>query len=84
MEIIITTNGQGRCVYDEAIDLTALGHVTIQRASHVEPDDEGRWQADLSPVDGPVLGPFERRSSALDAEQRWLRHHWLLKCNPQV
>jgi len=77
MEIIITTDGQGHCVYAEDIDLTSLGRVAIRRASHVEPDDDGHWLADLSPVDGPVLGPFERRSTALDAERDWLARHWL-------
>jgi hypothetical protein len=47
------------------------------RASLVEPDEEGRWWADLSPVDGPLLGPFRQRSQALDAEEEWLGHHWL-------
>ena len=41
-----------------------------RRASHVEPDADGRWWADLSPVAGPRLGPFEVRSAALDAEPR--------------
>ncbi len=79
MDIIIAPDGLGRCVYDEAIDLTSLGRVTIRRASHVEPDADGRWLADLSPVGGPVLGPFERRSSALDAERRWLEQNWLAR-----
>ena len=55
----------------------SLGTVNIRRASHVEPTTEGRWTADLSPVGGPMLGPFALRSEALDAEQQWLLHHWL-------
>jgi hypothetical protein len=47
------------------------------RASHVEPDDRGRWLADLSPIGGPVLGPFDRRSEALEAEVTWLEENWL-------
>jgi len=82
MEIIITTTGRGRCVYSEDIELPALGRVVIQRASHVEPDAEGHWVADMSPVEGPMLGPFERRSAALDAEQHWLQDHWLVKSKP--
>jgi hypothetical protein len=27
-------------------------------------------------MDGPVLGPFETRAAALDAEQAWLVHHF--------
>ncbi|QDU97646.1 hypothetical protein [Lignipirellula cremea] len=77
MEIIINAQGQGRCVYDEAIDLSNLGVVSIRRASHVEPTSNGRWTADLGPVGGPMLGPFDRRSNALDAERQWLADHWL-------
>jgi hypothetical protein len=79
MQLVVTSDGNVRCVYDEAVDLHAIGPLQIQRASHVEPDDDGRWRADLSPVDGPVLGPFERRCDALDAERAWLETHWLLK-----
>ena len=75
MELVISPLGQIRCVYDEAIDLAQLGELSIRRASHVEPDDQGRWWADLAPVEGPKLGPFDRRSSALDAEREWLAHH---------
>lgn len=77
MRLLIHSNGQMTCLYDEAIDLSALGSLTIQRASHVEPDDQGRWHADLSPVGGPNLGPFDHRSQALDAERIWLEANWL-------
>jgi len=30
------------------------------------------WWADMSPVDGPVLGPFTTRDDALKAETEWL------------
>lgn len=33
------------------------------------------WWADLLPSNGPVLGPFESRQEALDAEVAWLRVH---------
>ena len=77
MEIIIAANGQGRCVYGEAIDLTTLGQLEIHRGSHVEPDEQGCWWADLCPVSGPRLGPFDRRSQALAAEREWLEANWL-------
>lgn len=72
MDLIIEPGGGVRCVYDEMIDLASLGHVHITRASHVEPDHDGKWWADMSPVSGPKLGPFDRRSEALAAEQRWV------------
>ena len=77
MNIVIQPDGTARCVYGEAVDLRALGRVEVRRASHVEPDARGRWWADLSPVGGPVLGPFDRRSDALAAEARWLDEHRL-------
>ena len=77
MQLVIEPGGQIRCLYGEAVDLASLGVPSIQRASHVEPDEEGFWWADLAPVDGPLLGPFTRRSLALDAETIWLEQHWL-------
>lgn len=77
MQLIVDPKGQVRCLYTEAIDLTVFGPLTIARASHVEPDDLGRWWADLAPVDGPRLGPFELRSQALEAEVAWLNAYRL-------
>ena len=81
MQIIIMPGGAVRCVYGEDIDLTALGNPVITRASHVEPDPHGRWIVDLSPVGGPTLDPFDRRSNALAAERAWLESHWLTKAS---
>ncbi len=77
MQLVIATNGSIRCVYDEQLDLSILGRLSIQRGSHVEPTRDGQWMADLSPVNGPQLGPFESRSDALAAERQWLETHWL-------
>lgn len=77
MQLVIDPKGSIRCVYAESIDLSGLGDLSIRRASHVEPDEQGRWFADLSPVGGPVFGPFERRGAALAAEQQWLEANWL-------
>jgi hypothetical protein len=77
MDLLILPDGTVRAVYAEEIDLGAIGRPVITRASHVEPDSTGRWFADLTPVSGPVLGPFDRRSEALDAELAWLEANWL-------
>lgn len=77
MQILFTRDGNAACVYDEAINLHSLGAVQIKRGSHVEPNKEGQWMADLSPVNGPVLGPFRTRSEALAAEVAWLHEFWL-------
>lgn len=52
----------------------AFGVGGAVRASHVEPWDADpmQWGADLSPVGGPMLGPFTTRRAALDAEVAWL------------
>jgi len=77
MQLIVRSDGSLRCIYSEEIDLPRLGQLTIARGSHVEPTSAGEWTADLSLVDGPVLGPFDSRSEALTAEREWLEQHWL-------
>jgi hypothetical protein len=79
MDLVIDTTGRVAAVYDELLDLAALGRPVITRASRVEPDQQGRWSADLAPVGGPVLGPFPLRSEALAAERAWLERHWLTR-----
>jgi len=71
MELVVSVDGVARCIYDEALDLRELGQLQITRASHVEPDRDGFWWADMGPVDGPVLGPFRSRSGA--GRRRWGR-----------
>ena len=78
MQLIIDDVGTIRCLYGEEIDLSSLGGMTIVRGSHVEPDENGLWFADMSPVQGPVLGPFARRSQALEVEARWLETNRLV------
>jgi len=72
MELVVDASGGVRCVYGEELDLRELGKLQITRASHVEPDRDGFWWADMGPVDGPVLGPYGNRSEALGAEREWL------------
>ena len=78
MQLVVDPAGKIRAIYGEQIDLATLGRPSVFRASHVEPDRDGRWHADLRPVLGPVLGPFARRSEAIAAEVAWLEEHWLL------
>ena len=72
MELIVDAGGNVRCIYDEALDLREIGTLKITRASHVEPDAEGCWWADMGPVGGPVLGPSRNRTEALRAEREGL------------
>jgi hypothetical protein len=78
MHLIVEATGRIRAVYTEELDLSGFGSLVITRSSQVEPGADGRWSADLRPVGGPVLGPFDRRSQALEAEQSWLETHWLI------
>jgi hypothetical protein len=72
MQLIVLRDGSLRCLYGEELNLAALGRITIRRASHVEPTEDGRWTADLTVSGGPVLGPFALHSEALEAERAWL------------
>jgi hypothetical protein len=74
---MIDTRGRVRSIYAEVIPLATIGRLAIRRTSHVEPTADGQWLADLTPVAGPVLGPFAARSEALSAEHAWLRRNWL-------
>lgn len=59
-------------LYTDAIDLRALGHVHVERASAVEWDKAAQaWRALIFGT-GAVLGPFRRRDEAVDAERRAL------------
>jgi hypothetical protein len=78
MQLVIQPDGAVRCIYGEAINLSTLGRPVIARGSYVEPDWQGCWFADMGPVNGPRLGPFEHRSRALAAECHWLEANWLI------
>ena len=77
LELFVAADGTAKCLYSETLNLSSLGSLQIERASHVEPDDRGRWTVDLSPVDGPTLGPYPTRSHALSVEAEWLLRHRL-------
>jgi hypothetical protein len=81
MELVVGVDGVARCIYGEELDLRTLGKLQITRASHVEPDRDGFWRADMGPSGGPVLGPYGSRSEALGAERGWLAAR--LPCRPR-
>lgn len=76
-EMTISADGISFIYSDELRGFLKLGRAEIKRVSHVEPDTDGRWIADLSPVNGPQLGPFDLRSDALNAEVEWLKENVL-------
>jgi hypothetical protein len=77
MLMIFDTNGSVSCLYSDGLELGQIGRLTISRGSHVEPTLDGQWTADMSPVCGPVLGPYRSRKEALAAEVDWLEANWL-------
>lgn len=74
--MLVTIQGPTvRVIYsDQIISILPKDRTTIARASHVEPVGV-QWYADLSPVDGPKLGPFDTRTAALKAEVLWLSNN---------
>jgi hypothetical protein len=76
LQLVVTSSGAIQAIApDDLSFLNSLGECDVHRASHVEPVTENgqtRWTADLSPVGGPVLGPFASRSEALRSETDWL------------
>jgi hypothetical protein len=76
-ELIIELGGKVRMIYSELVEPHALGEPTIERGSFVEPDKNGFWWATLTPVNGPRLGPYLKRSKAIQAEIAWLTEFWL-------
>ncbi len=76
MKITLLVGASVEAIYaDDAVELLKdLGNVSIRRASHVEPEEDG-WYADMSPVGGPKLGPFSTRSRAIQSEVQWLQRN---------
>lgn len=71
--IVVDKTGTVKMIYEDDLrGLLVAGDATIKRVSHVEPTIDGRWTADLSPVQGPLLGPFDTRKQALDEEINWI------------
>jgi hypothetical protein len=77
MKITFEVDGRVKFIYDDTAAEVAkeVGPLTIKRASHVEPDENGFWWADMEPVSGPQLGPFTLREQALAAERTWLLYN---------
>ena len=70
--VVVDVDGSIVSVYSDALRFE--GRAAIRRASHVEPTADSTWTADLSPVGGPVLGPYTTRTAALAAEYEYLTH----------
>lgn len=83
MTISICPEGDLIVIYSDPVKIMIdLGTAIIKRASHVEPSSVGEWTADLSPMNGPILGPFDTRQAALVAEVAWLQERMEQDCSP--
>jgi hypothetical protein len=81
MNLLIRPDGTVECIYAESVDLSTLGTPDIERASHVEPDKQGRWWAKIKTRFCQTnLGPFPKRSAAIAAEVRFLTEHMEHRC----
>jgi hypothetical protein len=69
---VIKPTGLFVAIYSDDWAYEKLGKPCIRRASHVEPDESGRWFADMTTSSGPILGPFRKRQEAINAELEYL------------
>ena len=53
--------------------------ITDHLAASKELRNRQRWWADMMPMNGPVLGPFDTRSEALEAERVWIDDHGIFR-----
>ena len=82
MLLNVSNGGVIRMIYSDGLAcLLGEGVGSINRASHVEPGIGG-WFADMSPVNGPNLGPFALRADALAAEINWLELNYISGTDP--
>ena len=75
---LVVKNGAITSVYDDAL-VPLIQHARrseTKRASHVEPRGLV-WDADLSPIGGPLFAGFKTRQEALDAEVYYLNNYYL-------
>lgn len=64
-------------IYNEDIDLSSIGEQQVKRASVVDPEDNGKWFADLSLSGGQKVTGFDKRSDALKYEINYLEENIL-------
>ena len=77
--IAVSISGEVSFIYDEELEaLEKSGASSTSRASNVEPEGDGTWTADFSPIGHNVrLTGFKKRSEALAAEKQWLEDNIL-------
>jgi len=77
----ISPTGKVTAIHNDDYDFSVHGKKKIRRASQVEPNADGEWEADMSLLGdkhkGVVLGPFSRRDQAIAAEVAYINKHEL-------
>jgi len=92
--VIVNPNGTLRFLVSDRTEqaFSEASVLEIHRVSHVDvfedldpkaktkaaPGSPTSWYADMSPVNGPVLGPFRSRKRALQEERYYLERRNLL------
>jgi len=71
IEILFTPDGEGQCLWTEALPLHALGALKMRRASVVEFNEQRQqWEVRLPDDKITVLFASESRQSCLNWEQQ--------------
>ena len=79
-DIIFTPDGRARCLYHEAIDLTRIGRLTMQRATTIEFDDARQLWIVRNP-DGREMFTHPSRQTCLNWEREHLEANETIKHN---
>ena len=67
--LTFTGNGEGHCLYTEAIELAAIGRLTIRRATTIEFNPESQ-QWEVRDAGGALLHTHPSREQCLAWEHR--------------
>jgi hypothetical protein len=67
--LTFTGNGEGQCLYTEAIELAAIGRLTIRRATTIE-FSETSQQWEVRDAGGALLHSHPSREICLEWEHR--------------
>ncbi len=76
--ITFTPDGTGHAIYTEAIDLAAIGGLSIQRATSIEFDNQTQYWRVTDPT-GFALFNSPSRQACLDWERQYLQSQEDLK-----
>ena len=83
MELVVDPDGRGPArSTPRRSTWPRSGRPAITRASHVEPDADGRWHADLRPVAARCSARSRAAARPWRPSVAWLEAHWLAARRP--